>query len=41
MTKGKTEYAERLALSELDKWNDITGFIQKHLEVMRIQKIEN
>ena len=30
MTKGEVQEAERLALNELDKWNDITGFVQKH-----------
>lgn len=30
MKKGEVAEAERLALNELDKWNDITGFVQKH-----------
>lgn len=30
MTKGKIEKAERLALNEFDKWNDVTGFVQEH-----------
>jgi hypothetical protein len=30
MTQGKIDYAVRQALNELDKWNDITGAIQKH-----------
>ena len=29
MTKGKVEKAERIALNEFDKWNDITGFVQE------------
>jgi hypothetical protein len=28
MTKGSVETAERKALNELDKWNDVTGFVQ-------------
>lgn len=30
MTKGKVEKAERLALNEFDKWNDVTRFVQEH-----------
>lgn len=30
MTKGKIEKAERLALNEFDKWNDVTGFVHEH-----------
>jgi len=30
MTKGKIEKAERLALNEFDKWNNVTGFVQEH-----------
>lgn len=30
MKKGEVQEAERLALNEFDKWNDITGFVQKH-----------
>ncbi len=30
MTKGKVDKAERLALNEFDKWNDVTGVIQEH-----------
>jgi hypothetical protein len=29
MNKGKVKDAERKALNEFDKWNDITGVIQK------------
>lgn len=28
MTKGSVEKAERLALNEFDKWNDVTGCFQ-------------
>lgn len=27
MTKGQVEKAERLALNQFDKWNDVTGFV--------------
>lgn len=27
MTNGQVEKAERLALNEFDKWNDVTGFV--------------
>ena len=30
MNKGKVDKAERLALNEFDKWNDVTGFVQEH-----------
>jgi len=30
MKKGLVDEAERIALNELDKWNDVTGFVQKH-----------
>jgi hypothetical protein len=30
MTKGKVNDAERYALNEFDKWNDITGVIDKN-----------
>lgn len=30
MTRGKVEKAERLALNEFDKWNDVTGFVEEH-----------
>ena len=29
MTKGKIEKAERLALNEFDKWNDVTWFVDE------------
>lgn len=29
MTRGELEYAVRQALNNLDKWNDITGYLQK------------
>ena len=28
MTKGQVEDAERFALNEFDKWNDVTGFVE-------------
>jgi hypothetical protein len=30
MKIGKVKKAERLALNEFDKWNDVTGFVQEH-----------
>lgn len=27
MTKGQVEKAERIALNQFDKWNDVTGFV--------------
>lgn len=27
MKKGQVEKAERLALNQFDKWNDVTGFV--------------
>ena len=27
MTKGKVEKAERIALNQFDKWNEVTGFV--------------
>ena len=30
MKTGEVEKAERLALNEFDKWNDVTGFVQEH-----------
>lgn len=30
MKRGLVQEAERIAFNELDKWNDITGFIDKH-----------
>lgn len=30
VTKGKLEYAKRRALNIFDKWNDTTGFFNKH-----------
>ena len=30
MKLGQVESAERRALNLLDKWNDVTGFIDKH-----------
>jgi hypothetical protein len=30
MKKGVIDKAERLALNEFDKWNDITGFVSEH-----------
>ncbi len=29
MKRGQVEKAERLALNEFDKWNDVTGFVQE------------
>jgi hypothetical protein len=29
MTKGEIEFAERTALNLFDKWNDVTGFVDK------------
>lgn len=30
MKTGVVKEAERIALNQLDKWNDITGFVAKH-----------
>jgi len=30
MTKGKVDFAVRRALNLFDKWNDVTGFVEKH-----------
>ena len=30
MTQGEVEYAERVALNNFDKWNDVAGVVQKH-----------
>jgi hypothetical protein len=30
MKAGLVKEAERIALNELDKWNDVTGFVTKH-----------
>ena len=30
MKKGVVKEAERIALNQLDKWNDVSGFVQKH-----------
>lgn len=30
MKKGLVNEAERIALNQLDKWNDIAGFVKKH-----------
>lgn len=30
MKTGQVKKAERLALNEFDKWNDVTGFVQEH-----------
>lgn len=30
MTKGKVDKAERIALNEFDKWNEVTGFVHEH-----------
>lgn len=30
MKAGIVKEAERIALNQLDKWNDITGFVAKH-----------
>ena len=30
MKKGQVESAERRALDLFDKWNDVTGFVEKH-----------
>jgi hypothetical protein len=30
MKKGVIDKAERLALNEFDKWNDITGFVSEY-----------
>lgn len=30
MNKGQVDKAERLALNEFDKWNDVTGVIQEN-----------
>lgn len=30
MTKGKVDKAERIALNQFDKWNDVTGLVPEH-----------
>ena len=30
MKKGQVEKAERTALNQFDKWNEVTGFVQEH-----------
>lgn len=30
MDKGQVDHAERLALNNLDKWNDVTGVVPQH-----------
>ena len=30
MKAGLVKEAERIALNQLDKWNDVTGFLTKH-----------
>jgi len=30
MQKGKIETAERIALNNLDKWNDVAGVVEPH-----------
>lgn len=30
MEKGKVETAERIALNNLDKWNDVAGIVDQH-----------
>ena len=30
MTQGEIDTAEREALNLLDRWNEVTGFVQKH-----------
>ncbi len=30
MKAGQVEEAERIALNQFDKWNDVTGYTQKH-----------
>lgn len=30
MTKGQVEKAERIALNQFDKWNDVTGLVGDH-----------
>lgn len=30
MNKGKVDKAERIALNQFDKWNEVTGFVQEH-----------
>ena len=30
MKKGEVEKAERIALNQFDKWNEVTGFVQEH-----------
>lgn len=30
MKTGQVEKAERIALNQFDKWNDVTGFVQEH-----------
>lgn len=30
MQKGKIENAERIALNQFDKWNEVSGVIQEH-----------
>lgn len=30
MKKGQVEKAERIALNQFEKWNDVTGFVEEH-----------
>lgn len=30
MQKGKIETAERIALNQLDRWNDVAGVVEQH-----------
>lgn len=30
MKKGEVETAERHALNQFDKWNEVTGFVEEH-----------
>ena len=30
MKTGEVREAERIALNELDRWNDVSGFVKKH-----------
>lgn len=30
MKTGQVEKAERIALNQFDKWNEVTGFVQEH-----------
>lgn len=30
MKKGEVEKAERIALNQFDKWNEVTGFVDEH-----------